>query len=105
MGWNFPPTYAGLPWSRGRDGVLQATKMLTDHLEFQVFPPDEFIVGSDSVGVLGHERCRVKATGRIVEAKWVQVFTLRDGRSAAIANTPTLLHGTTATAQPLHETR
>jgi uncharacterized protein len=82
--WNFPPTYAGIPWAqhpwRGRDGVMQATKMLTDYLEFQVFQPDEFIVGSDSVVVLGHERCRVKATGRIVEAKWTQIFTLRDSR-------------------------
>ncbi len=44
------------------------------------FQPDEFVVGSDSVAVLGHERCRVKATGRIVEAKWVQIFTLRNGK-------------------------
>ena len=82
--WNFHPTYVGIPWAqhpwRGRDGVLQALKMLTELLEFQVFQPDEFIVGSDSVVVLGHERCRVKATGRIVEAKWVQILTLRDGR-------------------------
>jgi ketosteroid isomerase-like protein len=55
-------------------------KMLTEFLEFQIFQPDEFIVGRDSVVVLGHERCRVKATGCIVEAKWVQVFTLRDSR-------------------------
>ena len=82
--WNFPPTYVGIPWTqhpwRGRDGVQQAMKMLTEFLEFQVFQPDEFIAGHDSVVVLGHERCRVKATGRLVEAKWVQIFTLRDGR-------------------------
>jgi ketosteroid isomerase-like protein len=59
---------------------MQAAKMLTDYLEFQVFQPDEFIVGSDSVVVLGHERCRVKATGRIVDANWVQIFTLHNGR-------------------------
>ena len=54
--WNFPPNYAGIPWAqhpwRGRDGVLQAIKMLTEFLEFQVFEPDEFIVGSDTVVVL-----------------------------------------------------
>jgi ketosteroid isomerase-like protein len=98
--WNFPPTYVGIPWAqhpcRGRDGVQQAMKMLTELLEFQVFQPDEFIVGRDSVVVLGHERCRVKATGRIVEAKLVQVFTLRDGGSAAIGNTPIQPHGTPA---------
>lgn len=81
--WNFPPTYAGIPWAqrpwRGRDGVQQAFTMLTESLEFQVFQPDEFIVSRDSVVVLGHERCRVRATGRVVEANWVQIFTLRDG--------------------------
>ena len=84
--WNFPPTYAGIPWAqkpaRGRDAVLAALKLLTEVLEFQVFETDEFIVGKDEVVVLGHERCRVKATGRIVEAKWAQIFTVRDGRVA-----------------------
>ena len=41
---------------------------------------DEFIAGDDSVVVLGHERCVVRATGRVVEAKWVQIFDFRDGR-------------------------
>jgi hypothetical protein len=54
-------TYVGIPrkqhpW-RGRDGVLQALKMLTELVEFSSFQPDEFIVDSYSVVVLGHERC------------------------------------------------
>jgi uncharacterized protein len=103
--WIFPPTYAGIPWAqqpwRGRDGVLQAFKMLMELLEFQVFQPDEFIVSKDSVVVLGHERCRVKATGRIVEAKWVQIFTLRDGRIGRYreySDTAAWDHGYSATA-------
>jgi uncharacterized protein len=80
----YAPTYAGIPWAqhswRGRGEALQAVKLITDQLEFEVFEPDEFIAGNDSVVVLGHERCRVKTTGRVVEAKWVQVFTLRDGK-------------------------
>jgi uncharacterized protein len=63
----------------GRDGLNQCVGNLLERLEFQVFQPDEFIVGKDSVAVLGHERCRVRASGRVVEAKWVQVWTLRDG--------------------------
>jgi uncharacterized protein len=82
--WNFPPTYAGLPWAqhawRRPAGVEQVTRMLFEALEFEIFQPDEFIAGGDQVVVLGHERCRIRATGRIVEAKWVQVFTLRDGK-------------------------
>jgi ketosteroid isomerase-like protein len=46
-------------------------------LEFQVFQPDQFIVGQDTVVVLGHERCLVRATGRVVKANWAQVFTFR----------------------------
>ncbi|MGD0116808.1 MAG: nuclear transport factor 2 family protein [Candidatus Binatus sp.] len=82
--WNFPPTYVGIPWARhswrGPAEVEQAFRMLNEFLEFQVFQPDEFIAGGDQVVVLGHERCRIRATGRIVEARWVQIFTLRDGK-------------------------
>ncbi|MBV8135062.1 MAG: nuclear transport factor 2 family protein [Deltaproteobacteria bacterium] len=82
--WNYHPTYAGMPsaqhpW-RGREGVLKAFQMLTEALELEAFQPDEFIAGKDKVVVLGHERDRVKATGRVVKAEWVQVFTLREGK-------------------------
>jgi ketosteroid isomerase-like protein len=66
------------PW-RGRKEVEQYFKALAEALEFQELNADEFIVGRDSVVVLGHERCLVRATGRIVEAKWVQIFDFRDG--------------------------
>jgi len=36
-------------------------------------------VDRDTVVVLGHERCLVRAAGRVVEANWAQIFTLRDG--------------------------
>jgi hypothetical protein len=48
-------------------------------LEFQVFQPDEFIVGQNTVVVLGHERCLVRATGRVVEANWAQVLPSETG--------------------------
>ena len=74
--------------------------MLTESLEFRVFQPDEFIVSKDSVVVLGHERCRVKATARIVEAKWAQIFTLREGigRYSEYSDTAAWDHGYSATA-------
>jgi ketosteroid isomerase-like protein len=28
---------------------------------------------------MGHERCLVRLTGRLVEANWVQIFDFRDG--------------------------
>jgi ketosteroid isomerase-like protein len=54
--WNFPPSYAGIPWSqhpwRGPDGVLQGLKLLYEFLEFKIFQPDEYIAGKDSMVVL-----------------------------------------------------
>ena len=82
--WTYHPTHTGIPWAvqswKGRDAVFQSLKILSDLVEFLEFEADEFITGGDNVVALGHERCRVKATGRIVEAKWVQIFTLRDGK-------------------------
>jgi uncharacterized protein len=64
---------------RGRAEVEQFVRFLLETLEFQIFQPDEFIVAPDCIVVLGHERCRVRSTGRVVEAKWAQIHTLRDG--------------------------
>ncbi len=78
----FLQTVSKIPWAhpwRGRHGVEQYFRTLTEALEFQVFQADEFIVAGDSVVALGHERCRVRATGRVVEVNWAQVFTLRNG--------------------------
>ena len=71
-----------LPWTtpvHGRKEFEQYGKAIFEALEFQAFQPDEFIVGRDAVVVLGHERCLVRATGRVVEANWAQIFTLREG--------------------------
>ena len=46
-------------------------------LEIRAFQPDEFIIGRDSVVVLGFERFVLRASNHEVEANWVQVFTFR----------------------------
>jgi uncharacterized protein len=79
-----PPVHAGptaVPgWGRvwrGRDEVAEYLGIIATTLEFEAFEADEFIVAPGRVVVLGHERCRVRATGRLVEAEWAQVFTFR----------------------------
>jgi ketosteroid isomerase-like protein len=62
-----------------RAKVEQFVRFLLETLQFQIFQPDEFIVAPDCIVVLGHERCGVRSTGRVVEAKWAQIRTLRDG--------------------------
>jgi uncharacterized protein len=77
-----PPVIASVPWThawRGRKEVEQYFRTLAEALEFQEFAADEFIVSRDSVVVLGHERCLVHATERVVDAKWVQILDFRDG--------------------------
>jgi ketosteroid isomerase-like protein len=81
-----PPVFAGVTavpgWGRswhGRREVEQYLTTLAETLEFEVFQPDEFVVAPENVVVLGHERCRVRATGHLVEADWAQLFTFRAG--------------------------
>jgi uncharacterized protein len=82
--WHFAPTYVGIPWAtqvwNRREQVLQAVKLLHESIEILAFEIDEFIVSKENVLVLGHEHVRFKATGRTVEARWVQIFTVRDGK-------------------------
>jgi ketosteroid isomerase-like protein len=77
-----PSASAKAPWARpwrGRKEVEQYFKTIAEAIEFQEYEADEFIASAETVVVLGHERCLVRATGRIVEAKWVQIFDFRDG--------------------------
>jgi uncharacterized protein len=82
---DFDLTFFGsekIPWARrwrGKDALARFLGRIADSLEFQVFSPDEFIAAGNNVVVLGHERCRVRATGRVVDASWAHVWTLRDG--------------------------
>lgn len=48
--------------------------------EFEQFESREFIAQGDKVVVLVFERPRLKATGRVVDNEYVQVFTLNDGK-------------------------
>src|SRR5580698_1446988 len=58
-----------IPWAgewSGKEGLGQFLGKIADALEFEIFQPDEFIAAGNKVVVLGHERCRVRATGRVV---------------------------------------
>jgi ketosteroid isomerase-like protein len=76
--------YAGL--HRGRDEVAKFFETFGQASEFEVFEPQEYFSRGDKVVVLGHERQRVKATGRVVETEWAMVFTLSGGKIARFHN-------------------
>jgi len=48
--------------------------------DIQAFEPREFIAGGDSVTVLGWEKTRAVPSGKVFEAEWVHLFTVRNGR-------------------------
>ena len=82
---DFDLTFFGsekIPWAgrwRGKDGLGRFLSTIADALEFQIFSPDEFIAAGNYVVVLGHERCRVRATGKVVDASWAHVWTVPAG--------------------------
>jgi ketosteroid isomerase-like protein len=80
--WEIIGHYKKVPWPavwRGRSELQRYFTILAEALEVELFQPDDFLVDRDKVVVLGHERMLARATGRIVEASWAQVWTFRDG--------------------------
>jgi hypothetical protein len=76
--------YAGM--HRGRDEVAKFFQTFGQAAEFEVFEPREYFTKGDKVVVLGHERQRIRATGRTVETEWAMVFDVRDGRITKFHN-------------------
>ena len=64
----------------GKEQVAQFFAAIAENLDVQDFGIERFIVQDDTVVALGHERMRVKTTGRTYETQWAHVFTLRDGK-------------------------
>ena len=74
---------AKIPWAgewHGKNGLGEFLNRIADRLDFEEFATDEFFIDAKNVVVLGHERCRVRATGRVAQVRWAHVWTLRDGR-------------------------
>lgn len=70
--------YAG-EW-RGRDGVAQFLAAIGSSVEMESFEPREFVAQGERIVVLGSERGRVKATGRVFDNPWALAFTVRNGK-------------------------
>ena len=76
-----------LPWAgeyHGPAGVLQYYTALTQGVELTGMDTSETIAQGDKVVVLGRHAGRVRATGKTYDMKWAQVYTLREGKVAAL---------------------
>jgi uncharacterized protein len=67
----------GIPAVREFFGLLMNTLDITD------FQPRDFLAADDKVVVLGTSREGPKGSGRLVDFRWVHVFTFRNGRIVA----------------------
>lgn len=81
--WIVPGPAHVLPWCgsyRGHAGVRECFGLIDRHLKPQASGIDLIVARGDKVVVTGHERHRVKATGREFESPWVHIFTVQDGK-------------------------
>jgi ketosteroid isomerase-like protein len=67
----------GIPAVRDFFGLLLNT------FDIAEFNPTDFLAGGDKVVVLGTSREGPKGTGRLVDFRWVHVFTFRNGKVVA----------------------
>ena len=68
---------------KGKVGVAEFFKQVSEAEDFQLFEPREFVAQGDTVVAIGHYRAVTKATGRTFDSPFVMVFTLRDGKVAS----------------------
>lgn len=76
-----------VPWAgeyHGPGGVLQYYAALSQGVEITGMEAGEIIAQGDKVVVLGHHTGRVRATGKTYDLNWAQVYTVREGKVAAL---------------------
>lgn len=65
---------------RGHAGVIEWLRIGHEAEEILVLEPSEFIVDEDTVAVVGHSTCRVRATGRSYDTDFVHLIRVTAGR-------------------------
>jgi ketosteroid isomerase-like protein len=81
--WQAPGPAGEMAWAgsfSGPDGVRKFFDKLDENVEFLDFSPSQFLSDGATVVVMGRERDRVKATGKIFEVAWAHCFEIKDGK-------------------------
>jgi hypothetical protein len=85
LAWELPGSSV-IPWAgrfAGHEGFTRFLTALGQHADAESFEPRHFIADGEFVVVLGHERFRVKATGKTWTTEWAHAFTVVDGKITA----------------------
>jgi hypothetical protein len=80
------PGAPDLPTGGLRQGVAAVREffgLLLTSFDIADFQPHDFLVAGDKVVVLGTSREGPKGSGRLVDLRWVHVFTFENGRIVA----------------------
>lgn len=77
-----PPDLPTAGLRRGVDAVREFFGLLLNTFDVEDFRPADFLAQGDKVVVLGTSREGPKGMGRLVDFRWVHVFTLRSGKIA-----------------------
>ena len=67
----------------GIPAVREFFALLLNTFDFADFTPHDFLAAGDKVVVLGTSREGRKGSGRLVDFRWVHVFTFRNGKIVA----------------------
>ena len=70
---------------RGANGVTEFFSLVAQTQDALEFSPREFYAAEDRVFVLGHYKWKLKKNGKIAEADFVHIFTVKDGKVSAFA--------------------
>jgi len=70
----------------GRENVAQFFAKVGASFEIQHFAAEEFIAAGATVVVLGRERSKVKATGRVFDVPWVQIWRTKNRQITALTD-------------------
>ena len=65
---------------RGVSEVREFFGLLLNTFDFEDFRPEDFLAQGDKVVVLGTSREGPKGSGKVVDFRWVHVFTFRSGK-------------------------
>jgi ketosteroid isomerase-like protein len=80
--WEFPASTV-IPFAGKFVGPTETARFfgaIAEHVEAEAFEPLHFVASGDRVVVLGHERFRVKSTGRTWQCEWSHAFALGAGK-------------------------
>ncbi|MEO5375193.1 MAG: nuclear transport factor 2 family protein [Alphaproteobacteria bacterium] len=81
--WQAPGPPEAMAWAgsyHGPDDVRTFFDKLDKSVEILEFTTDKFIQEDDTVVVMGHERDRMRRTGKVVDLDWAHCFEVKKGK-------------------------